>query len=110
MPLEHYINIAVNGPFWVEVANPEHPFQAMLMSRSRGTCLIRVGNTHLHNLRVGAVKILGAAGRGQIVVAAVVLRDLVQERRAFLISPPRINLFITFMLHCRFAMAVPTPA
>ena len=26
-------------PFWVEVANPEHPFTAMLISRSRGTCL-----------------------------------------------------------------------
>ena len=40
MPLERDINIAVNGPFWVEVANPEHPFTAMLISRSRGTCLI----------------------------------------------------------------------
>ena len=34
------INIAVNGPLWVEVANPEYPFTAMLISRSRGTCLI----------------------------------------------------------------------
>ena len=42
MPLERVINIAVNCPFWVEVANPEHPFTAMLISRSRGTCLIRV--------------------------------------------------------------------
>ena len=40
VPLERYINIAINGPFWVEVANPEHPFTAMLISRSRGTCLI----------------------------------------------------------------------
>ena len=32
--------IAISGPFWVEVANPEHPFTAMLISRSRGTCLI----------------------------------------------------------------------
>ena len=40
VPLEHDINIAVNGPFWVEVANPEHPFMAMLKSRSCGTCLI----------------------------------------------------------------------
>ena len=39
-PPESDINIAVNGPFWVEVANPEHPFTAMLISRSRGTCLI----------------------------------------------------------------------
>ena len=41
MPLERDINIAVNGPFWVEVANQEHPFTAMLISRSRGTCLIK---------------------------------------------------------------------
>ena len=41
MPLELDINIAVNGPFWVEVANQEHPFTAMLISRSRGTCLIK---------------------------------------------------------------------
>ena len=40
MPLECDINIVVNGPFWVEVANPEHPFTAMLISRSRGYCLI----------------------------------------------------------------------
>ena len=40
MPLERDINIAVNGPFWVEVVNPEHPFTTMLISRSRGTCLI----------------------------------------------------------------------
>ena len=25
---------------WMEVANPEHPFTAMLISRSRGTCII----------------------------------------------------------------------
>ena len=42
VPLERDINIAINGPFWVEVANPEHPFTAMLISRSRGTCLINV--------------------------------------------------------------------
>ena len=40
VPLEHDINIAINGPFWVEVANPEHPFTAMLISHSRGTFLI----------------------------------------------------------------------
>ena len=40
VPLEHDINIAVNDPFRVEVANPEHPFTAMLISHSRGTCLI----------------------------------------------------------------------
>ena len=39
MPLESDINIAVNGHFWVEVANPEHPFTAMSISRSRGTWL-----------------------------------------------------------------------
>ena len=39
MPLERDINIAVNGPFWGEVMNPEHLFIAMLISRSRGTCL-----------------------------------------------------------------------
>ena len=38
--LERDINIAVNGAFWVEVANPEHPFMGMLISHSRGTCLI----------------------------------------------------------------------
>ena len=42
VPLECDINIAANGPFWVEVANPEHPFTAMLISRSRGTYLIPV--------------------------------------------------------------------
>ena len=40
VPLECDINIAVNGPFWVEVANPEHPFTAMMISCSRGTYLI----------------------------------------------------------------------
>ena len=42
MPLERNINIAINGPFWVdiEVVNPEHPFTAMMISRSKGTCLI----------------------------------------------------------------------
>ena len=40
VPVEHDINIAIYGPFWVVVANPEHPFTAMLISRSRGTCLI----------------------------------------------------------------------
>ena len=44
MPLERDINIAVNGPFWLEVANPEHPFMAMLISRSRGTYLIILDN------------------------------------------------------------------
>ena len=39
--LERDINIAINGPFWMEVANPEHPFTAMFISSSRGTCLIR---------------------------------------------------------------------
>ena len=36
MPLERDISIAINGPFWVEVENPEHLFAAMLISRSRG--------------------------------------------------------------------------
>ena len=40
--LESDINIDVNGPIWVEVKNPEHPFTAMLISHSRGTCLIAV--------------------------------------------------------------------
>ena len=40
MPLECDINIAINCTFWVEVANPEHPFTAMLISHYRGTCLI----------------------------------------------------------------------
>ena len=39
VPLECDINIAINGPFWVKVANPEHPFTAMLISHSRGTYL-----------------------------------------------------------------------
>ena len=43
VPLERDINIAVNGPFKVKVANPEHPFTAMFISRSRGTCLISLG-------------------------------------------------------------------
>ena len=38
--VERDINIALKGPFWVEVGNPEHPFAAMLISRSIGTCLI----------------------------------------------------------------------
>ena len=42
--LERDILIAINGPFWVEVAHPEHPFTAMLISRSRGTCLICLRN------------------------------------------------------------------
>ena len=33
VPLERDYNIAMNGPFWVEVANPEHPFTSMLISR-----------------------------------------------------------------------------
>ena len=40
VPLERDIHIAVKDPFLVEVANPEHPFTAMLISCSRGTCLI----------------------------------------------------------------------
>ena len=48
-------------------------------------------NTHFHSLRVGAVEILSAAGGGQIVVAAVVLRDLVHKRRYFLVLPPSVN-------------------
>ena len=40
MPLKCDIKIARNGPFLVEVANQEHPFKAMLISHSRGTCLI----------------------------------------------------------------------
>ena len=40
VPLERDVNIAISGPFWVEAANPEHPFTAMLISHSRGTCLI----------------------------------------------------------------------
>ena len=44
MPLERDINIAVNGPFWVEVANQEHPFTAMLISHSRGTCPIKLSS------------------------------------------------------------------
>ena len=39
VPLERDINIGINGPFWVEGANPEHPFTAMLISCSRGTYL-----------------------------------------------------------------------
>ena len=41
VPLERDIKIPVNSPFRVEVANPEHPFTAMLISGSRGTYLIR---------------------------------------------------------------------
>ena len=42
VPLERDSTIAINGAFWVEVANPEHPFTAILTSRSRGTCLIHL--------------------------------------------------------------------
>ena len=42
VPLECDINIAVNGPFWVEVMNPEHLFMAMLISCSIGTSLIEI--------------------------------------------------------------------
>ena len=42
MLLEGDINIAVNGPFWVEVAIPEHPFTAMVISRSNRTHLIKL--------------------------------------------------------------------
>ena len=40
LALKGDINIAVNGPLWVEVANPDHPFVAMLISHFIGTCLI----------------------------------------------------------------------
>ena len=50
VPLECDINIAVNGPFWVEVANPKYPFAAMLISRSRGTCLIESGDYGVEKL------------------------------------------------------------
>ena len=46
---KHAINIAANGPFWVEVANPEHPFRAMLISCSRGTCFICIQCTYVWN-------------------------------------------------------------
>ena len=35
VPLERDIKIAINGSFWVEVANPKHPFTAMLISHSK---------------------------------------------------------------------------
>ena len=41
------MNIAVIGPFWVEVSNTEHPFMAVLISRFRGTCLITLKQHHL---------------------------------------------------------------
>ena len=44
------INIAVNGPFLVEVANPKHQFTAILISHSRGTCLIGFSCYQLYNL------------------------------------------------------------
>ena len=43
MPLEHDINIAINGPFWVEVANPEHAFTALIW-RSIGTCFVAINS------------------------------------------------------------------
>ena len=42
VPLECDINIAVNGSLEAKVAKPKHPFTAILISRSRGTCLILV--------------------------------------------------------------------
>ena len=47
VPLECDINIAVNGPSWVEAANPKHPFTAMWISHSRGTCLIEPVVAHI---------------------------------------------------------------
>jgi len=42
VPLECNINIAVKGPLWVEVANQEHLFTAMLISHSGSTCFITI--------------------------------------------------------------------
>ena len=55
MPLESDINIAINGPFWAEVANSEHPLTAMLISRSRGTCLILASNARESIIAAAAV-------------------------------------------------------
>ena len=40
MPLECDINIAVNGRSWFATSTQKGPFMAMLISHSRGTCLI----------------------------------------------------------------------
>ena len=40
VPLECVIIFAVNGPFLVRNLHQERPFMAILISRSRGTCLI----------------------------------------------------------------------
>ena len=54
VPLESDTNIAVNGPFWVEVANVDHPFTATFISCSGGTCLIAevqaTDHQTIHNL------------------------------------------------------------
>ena len=47
VPLERDINFAVNGPFWAEVANQEYPFMVMLISHSRGPCLIPILNLEM---------------------------------------------------------------
>ena len=41
VPLERYINIAVNGCSGLATSTHKGPSTAMLISRSRGTCLIR---------------------------------------------------------------------
>ena len=43
-PLERDINIAVNGQFLVRNLHQERSFMAMLISHSRGTCLIAWSN------------------------------------------------------------------
>ena len=40
VPLERDINIAVNGCSWFTTSTQKGPFTAMLISRTRGTCLI----------------------------------------------------------------------
>ena len=63
VPLERDINIAVNGSFWVEVANQEHPFTAMITSHSRGTCLISNGGVR--------VQLPPSANVGYVYIAAI---------------------------------------
>ena len=76
VPLEHDINIAVNGPFWVEVANQEHPFTAMLISRSRGTCLIDAlpsGSTTFWSFAVRIVRMLRSVSEVLILSFTMIL-------------------------------------
>ena len=51
VPLERDINIAINGQFLVRNLHQERPFMAMLISRCRGTCLIKLNISQLYEVK-----------------------------------------------------------